>query len=701
MAIHTRSARYENPTVSPMRRRILQAALAGSVGVPLIGCNSSNGSGDSGEVDYTSTITDARAAILEAMSESDTSSISVALGDGNRIIWQETFGVIDRVSNSPATTDTLYNIGSVSKVFAATAIMILVDRGLVDLDAPVTAYIRDFQMLSPAYKKITVRMLLSHSSGFPGSNYQNIFTFQPLSGYARDTQTLLAGMHLKHEPGELAVYCNDGFTMAERVVEEVAGKAYARFVTDEILVPLKMIRSRYPLEHYAAGSFAYPYLDGIKQGQEFVQAHGTGGLSSTPTEMMRFAMMFIHGGELDGHRLLSRAAVEQMGSDQTVNLLLNPTPVWKWGLGWDSVEQPGLLDAGFTCWQKNGGTAFYGSEFFVIPKEELAVMITGTSLSYGAGKLAERILLNALQDKHRISALPALLPLAPPPAVTASDVELRDLEGHYASVQGVTKIMRGDDQTLSLFAWRTSEWKVVASGLQLRSDGWFAANNSARSYRLSDIGGNRFVTVRTISGYGHYMSAIPYAERVQKASPISPAWRSRLGSSWVLVNEDESSVMLALDSPLLTLEEIPELPGYVHIDGQQLLLPDDDMRTRNFLKIPVNFGRDLNELIVQRQDDGEWLLFGGHRYRPVSSIQSISVGTHAVQLDANGNTQCVHLTAAGALQMANLRAWRLYDADWNSVTAGEGNGNAVLSPDESYYLMLFGEPNSHTMVTLA
>ncbi|AEC19663.1 beta-lactamase [Pusillimonas sp. T7-7] len=683
--------------ISPLRRRILQAALAGSLSVPLIGCESSD---DSGGGDYASTIADAREAILQAMADSDTSSISVALVDGHHVVWREAFGVIDRVNNLPASTDTLYNIGSVSKVFVATAIMILVDRGLLELDASVTAYIRDFRMLSPAYAKITVRMLLSHSSGFPGSNYQNIFAFRPLSGYARDTQTLLAGMHLKHEPGELAVYCNDGFTMAERVVEEVSGKAYARFVTDEILFPLKMSRSRYSLEYYPADSFSPPYLDGRKQGQEFVCAYGTGGLSSTPAEMMRFAMMFINDGELDGQRILSRASIKQMGSDQTVGLALNPAPVWKWGLGWDCVEQPGLLEAGFTCWQKNGGTAFYGSEFFVLPKEALAIMITGASLSYGAGKLAERILLHALRDKHSISALPVLLPLVPPPAVLASDVKLRALEGYYASVEGVTKIVQDDARTLSLFAWHDGQWNAVASGLQLRSDGWFSADNSPRSYRLDNIGPYGYITARTPSGYGHYITSIPYAQSVRQASPISPAWQSRLGRSWLLVNEDESSVMLALESPLLTLRDIPELPGYVQIEGQQLLLPADDMRTRQFLKIPVNFGRDLNELIVQREADDEWLWFGGHCYRPVSSIPSVGVGTHVVQVDANGNAQCLHLIGAGSMKVVNSRAWRLYDAQWNSINAGEGNDNAVLSSDESFYLMIFGEPSSQAAVSL-
>ncbi|NYT59904.1 beta-lactamase family protein [Alcaligenaceae bacterium] len=683
---------------SPLRRRMLQAALAGSLGVPLIGCSGSDGSGDT---DYTSTIGDARAAILQAMAESDTSSVSVALVDDGHIVWQEAFGVIDRVSNVPAGIDTLYNIGSVSKMFVATAVMILVDRGLVDLDAPITAYIRDFRMLSPAYSKITARMLLSHSSGFPGSNYQNIFTFRPLHGYARNTQSLLAEMHLKHEPGELAVYCNDGFTIAERLVEEVSGKAYARFITDEILSPLKMMLSRFPLEHYPVGSFAHPHLNGKKQGQEFVQAFGTGGLSSTPTEMMRFAMMFINDGELDGQRVLSRASVNEMGSDQTVNLILNPMPAWKWGLGWDGVEQPGLREAGFACWQKNGGTAFYGSDFFVLPAEKLAVMITGTSLSYGSAKLAERILLHALRDKHSISAVPVVLPLAPPPVVPASDAKLHELEGYYASSEGVMKIVRGGDGSLSLLVWGAGQWNVMASGLQLRSDGWFAADDAQRSYRGSNIGPYRYLMARSPGGYGHYLTSLPFAQSVQKASPISPAWQSRLGRTWVLVNDDESSVELSLGSPLVTLEAIPELPGYVQIDGRQPLMPDDDMRTRHFLKIPVNFGRDLNELIVQHQSDGEWLLFGGYRYRPVSSVPSVGVGMHAVRLDTQGNAQCLRLTGASSVQIAGSRAWRLYDEQWNSLAAGDGEGNANLTVGAVFYAMLFGEPNSQALVTLA
>jgi CubicO group peptidase (beta-lactamase class C family) len=693
---------HSHAPASPVRRRLLQSALAGIVGVPLAACDASGDDSDSGAVDYSATVRDGRAAIQLAMEESKTSSVSVALVDGDRIVWRQAFGMADQASGKSADLDTLYNIGSVSKVFAAAAIMVLVDRGQVDLDAPATRYVRDFHMLSPGYARVTVRMLLSHSSGFPGTNYNNGFTFQPVPGYARRTQSALAGEHLKHEPGELAVYCNDGFTMAERVVEEVSGKSYASFVAQEILGPLSMNLSRYPLSHYPEGGFAHPYANGKELGQEFVNIYGSGGLSSTPTEMMSLAMMFMNKGEYKGRRILSRAAVEQMGTDQTTGLALNPTPVWKWGLGWDQVDHPGLRKLGFTCWQKNGGTAFFGSDFFVLPEVGLAVMITGTSLSYGAAKLAERILLHALVDKRRLAAMPQKLPAAPPPVAPAGSADLSEIQGYYASYEGVSKVVPNGSDAVDLLLHVENAWTTVASGLQLRKDGWFASDDSPRSYRIEDIGSHRYLSMRFAGGYGHYWGGLPYGERIQAESPISPTWRARIGQSWVLVNEHESSAALASESPRVTLSEIPELPGYVRIDGRQPLLPDSDVRTRQFLKIPVNMGRDLYELVV-RQPNGaeEWLWYGGYLYQPLASIPTVSIGTHAVQFDAEGNSQCLLLEHCSALTVSGARAWRLYDDQWKVVEFVEGPGSATVSAANRYYLMVYGEASSRAQLVLA
>jgi hypothetical protein len=158
---------------------------------------------------------------------------------------------------------------------------------------------------------------------------------------------------------------------------------------------------------------------------------------------------------------------------------------------------------------------------------------------------------------------------------------------------------------------------------------------------------------------------------------------------------------MAMTSPLVTLEDIPELPGYVRIDGRQLLLPGSDTRTSEFIRIPVAFGRDLDELVILSRGADEWLMFGGFRYRPLASVPSVGPGTRAIQLDNEGNAQYLQLIKAGTVQVSGSRAWRLYDAKWNTVQAGTGGGRIVLPATPPFYLMVFGELHSRAVVTLA
>ena len=332
------------------RRDLLR--LAGLSGLGLAASSLLTGCGDDGAgflpPNYAATILDARIAIAQAMVESNTPSISVALCDGERIIWRETFGYIDQARSISPSLDTMYCIGSCSKVIAAIATMILVDRGLIELDAPLVHYVTDFRMQSPEYTKITVRMLLSHAPGFAGGDYRNVMTFTPVLNYAAQVQQSLASQRLKHQPGEMAVYCNDGFTMIDPLVAAVTGQSYVRFVQDEILGPLGMHSSRFALTAFPAGAFAPAFReDGTPWPQECTNAYASGGLYTTPTDMTRLARMLINGGEFEGVRILSPAAVAEMGCDQTTTLTINPIsppPVGGWaGTASHSRDWPGWM----------------------------------------------------------------------------------------------------------------------------------------------------------------------------------------------------------------------------------------------------------------------------------------------------------------------------------------------------------------------
>ncbi|MEI6310502.1 MAG: serine hydrolase domain-containing protein, partial [bacterium] len=284
----------------------------------LVGCSGSTSSPPI-QYTYSATIAESRAAIQKALEETGAASMSVALVDGEQVVWSEAFGIAEKSTGKAPTTDTLYCIGSVSKMLATISVMKLAEQGKVKLDDPLVKYLPDFSMLSPEYRDITVRMLINHSSGFGGSDYRNGFMSAPYSGYAEQVLATLKGERLKHEPGYLNVYCNDGFTMVEILVKALTGQNYTDFVRQEILAPLGMNNSRYALktEDLAPGTYANSFVNGELVTPEFISIYASGGLYSTPSEMARLAMMLMNGGALGAARILSPASVAEMGTDQT------------------------------------------------------------------------------------------------------------------------------------------------------------------------------------------------------------------------------------------------------------------------------------------------------------------------------------------------------------------------------------------------
>ena len=662
---------------------------------------------------YRATIADARAAVKQALLNTETPSISVALMDRDRVIWAEAFGVIDKATKAAPTPDTLFCIGSCSKMLAAIATMILVERGQVELDQPLLRYLGNFRMASAEYTQVTLRMLLNHSSGFPGADYRDIFGAGARTDYAAQVMQTLATVRLKHAPGEMSVYCNDGFTMIEPLVQKITGKTYAQFVADEILTPLGMLRSRFPLTLFAEGSFAPGFSGALKQPQEFTQAHASGGLYSTPSEMGRLARMLLGGGQLDGKRILQPASIAEMARDQTLTQplrpLVNPDA---YGLGWDGVRQSGLAAVGVTAWHKNGGTSVYGSDFFVLPGEGLALMITGTSTGYGSGVLAERILLNALLERSRISALPAALLSTPKPQATATDAQLGNLEGVYAHYKGLLRLQAQADRTLAIAKYDAGAWAVLPASLKLRSDGTFSSDASPNSsYWAYDAQGQNYLMARVPYGMGHCLFELPYAQKMAPKAALSVVWQARLGRKWLAVNEGFESLGLQA-GVLFTLASVPDLPGYLLANAQPIDKSDQivdasvsDSVARMCLKIPMIQGRDLDDVVIESRGAEEWVRVGSSLFRPMQSVPALSLGSHSVRIGADGLAEWRTVPASAAtlqLTLSGGAAWRFYDSNFQLLGSGAASGPATLPTGTGLaYLMLSGAANALITVSLA
>lgn len=602
--------------VQPSRRQWLAWAGAAGLAPLLPAC----GGGDAAPGPFDATIAWGRSAIREAMQApgNPPKAVSVALLSGGRLVWQEAFGSIDAAGQVPATTETRFNVGSVSKVLAALAVSVLVDRGLVELDAPIVRYLPQFRMRSPGYRDITVRHLLSHASGLPGTFLRNMFTFAPMPGYAEALEASLADLHLKHAPGEMAMYCNDGFTMVERVVHAVTGQDYPRFVTTALLEPLGMQHSGYTLAPLPAGSFAPGFIGNVAQGQEFTAGYATGGLCTTPSDMMKLAAMLLAGGEAQGRRVVSAAGVAEMGRLQNRDMRVNLTPEWAWGLGWDGTRQLGLAAAGVQAWQKNGGTMFYSSDFFVLPEHGMALLITGNASGFAPGPLAEGILLRALQQAGAIRRLPSPVALDIPALAPTSASEVQAVLGIYGRSAPPLQVASADSQQIELRAWDPARqaWAAQPTRLRLRSDGWWWSDtHPSPHYRWEVADGRRYLLARSRASAGHYFVTEPIGQQMPTApGPLPAAWAARRGSTWKVVNESPDSVMARLGLEPATVGELPELPGYVFWDNSQLLLPLADDRAGMAVQVPLNAGRDLVELVVQARGGSETLHAAGWEF---------------------------------------------------------------------------------------
>jgi CubicO group peptidase (beta-lactamase class C family) len=717
---------YEARTkVSEILRRVTAAAsvttfFLASVTTFLLASSGPNSS----QPTYDAAIQEGQTAVQELINQG-ASAVAIALVDDKRIIWSQRFGLADRDTGQMPTDSTMFGIGSVGKMFATIAVMKLVDRGVVDLDTPLVTYLPAFRMATAGYEKITVRMLLNHSSGFPGTDYRNFLIRSPVPGYLDQVLRTLSMSRLKAPLGYMSVYCNDGFTVTAALVEAMTGKSYVQFVQDEILTPLGMANTHYPLSAFPTGSYAKAYVKGVAKPQEFVNGFATGGVYSTADDMARIAMMFLSGGRVGTIRILSSASVAEMAKDQTTGSF---DPVhsdsWAFGLGWDSVSQPGLGAVGFDGWAKGGDSNDYHAALVVSPQAQLGIVVLADS-GPGPIAVAERVLLRALHENGRIPAFPSpLLPVVPPVA-PVPDGLLAAIAGEYALGDRIVQLRGQPDGSLLLSMRSDADWTPYGSPLKYRHDGWFASDQnplSALKVVDADLLGvpTQYILNRAPAGYGHYLNFGVFAQRVhRRPSNLSPAWQARLSSTWLVVNENPAELAWNGIDPRLRLATVPNLDGLIAVrwndeapspaagytDAHIVDASASDTVATMMVIIPQLNGRDLDDLDIVQRDGTEWTRFGSYMHQPVVSVPVLPNGAmEVVTIGPEGYAEWrAVLSDVTPVQVTitTTGAWHLYDPAFTTVANGKGSDVACLPAGKGLgYLTLFGDPKQTITVAV-
>jgi len=235
------------------------------------------------------------------------------------------------------TEDTIFDVASLTKVLAtAPAVMMLVERGQLDLESPVRRYLPEFGVLGK--ETVTLHHLLTHTSGLPAGLSRDV----PWSGSAKAIE-LACAEPLLTSPGALFRYSDINFIVLAELVRRVSGMPFEEFVHRELFVPLRMPDTEFLPPASKLGRIApTEVVNGVvlrgkvhdPTARMMGGVAGHAGLFSTASDMARFARMVLNQGELDGFRVLSAKTVRQMTTVQT------PLSVKaQRGLGWD-IDSP-------------------------------------------------------------------------------------------------------------------------------------------------------------------------------------------------------------------------------------------------------------------------------------------------------------------------------------------------------------------------
>ncbi|WP_308465055.1 serine hydrolase domain-containing protein [Rathayibacter soli] len=628
--------------------------------------------------DFTRTASIASADAEALLAAHDMSSLSLALVAGDDVAWSETFGAVDTSATAP-TDQTLYGIGSVSKVVTTVAVMQLVDAGEVDLDAAVVDYITDFRMADPGYAQITVRMLLNHSAGFPGSDYADAFTTAPFTGYADQMLAQLAQSRLKSMPGSVAVYCNDCFTMAGLLVERVSGMPFTEYVRARVLEPLGMTRSMYPTVPLTPGDFAPVIIDDVIQPAEYLNLYASGALFSTPGEMARLAAVLLGDGTWHGEQIISPASIEEMGLDQ-VSGSLDPiaSTGFRYGLGWDTVTDPGLAAIGARGWTKGGDTRDYHATFMLAPDSDVAVVITAAGRKAGSGMLAtlaQTVLRSAINEIDGVTHTPAAVDATAPAKTNAAHDQLAAMVGSYAGSY-LVRVEATSEDSLAVDAFAGGEW-LPPETYTLRSDGLFwRTTEPARSLQTRTAWGRTYLVLQVPDEHGIFLDTSILGEKVSPNGALGAAWKQRVGRTWVNVTERSDS-LLWNGNPTLTIAD-PDDTGYLwvtHAQGSTPIDPrDSDDVGVMFVQLPAVNGRDMNDLRIVPRDSEEWVQFGSAMYRPAESILPLEHGEVRITIGDDATAEWRSVPVDTRLESTGDGVWHAYTPDGDPIEVAAGSG---------------------------
>ena len=351
-----------------------------------------------------------KASIQRKLTEDGVPSLAVAVARNGKIVWEAGYGWADREKRVPATEHTMYSLASISKPITATGLMLLVQRGQVDLDRPINDYLGTAKLNGHVFdaSKATVRLVASHRAGLP-LHYQFFYEDEPFKRPPMD-ETIRRYGNLVTPPGERYQYSNLGFGILDYVISRVSGTNYPEFMRREVFLPLGLTHTSVDIgpgleasaaTRYAADGTPIPFYD--------FDHPGASAVFSSAHDLVRFGMFHLKDKLPEQKAILTAASIDAM------HVPVGSTgPRSGYGIGWDRT----VNEKGLELVSHNGGMGGVSTTLTILPQLDAVVVVLSNSSTGAPEQISEEIIRTLAPDR---TIAPAAATVAPAIALSAEE----------------------------------------------------------------------------------------------------------------------------------------------------------------------------------------------------------------------------------------------------------------------------------------
>lgn len=557
--------------------------------------------------------------IKKEMKSHNITGLSIALVDDQRVVWAEGFGYADKTSNVPATPETVYGVGSISKLFTATAAMQLAEQGKLDIDKPLETYLPEFSIKTRFSDAgpITPRTIMTHHSGLPSDLKKGMWSKNP-EPFTRVVDRI-KGDYVAFPPNFILSYSNLGVTLLGHAIQNVSGRDFAAYMEESLLRPMNMTLSGFSARSEMKRFLAKGYRKDKETGEALTPDRDlpAGALRSNVLDLSRFMQMVFAGGMSGNHRILQPGTLAEMLRSQNTDISLDLD--FRIGLAWmlGSSEGIGIDRAGMVASHSGGMPSFY-SQLMALPEQKLGVVVLSNSESARdiVANLAVNTLKLAFEAKSGIQRREVQKPVIAENPIQRPD--LQSYEGWYATIAGPLKVT---------FRSGRLETEVMNKTMHLvpLADGRFGLRYKFLGLIPVSLGDLDYLRISRANVVGHDIivswsldqRSFLLGEKI-KAVTVPEKWLQRVGE-YEVANKGEDVI-------------VPDQPRLRYNDGILFLdyfVSSLDKTAARFALLPISdteaviygLGRGMGETIRAGTVDGKEMLdYSGYVLRKKSDV---------------------------------------------------------------------------------